>query len=137
MKIAACDRSVAAPVDVVWSLLASADGLNQWMSVEAEVDLRVGGAVRWTHENGAVVAGEFREIVPMRRLAFTYGWEEGGFPVPVGSSLVTIELEARGDVTEVRLCHTGLTDEMARQHEQGWSWFIERLADRAEDGAPA
>jgi len=135
--IAACDRSIAAPVDVVWSLLVSADGLNEWMSVAADVDLRVGGVVRWTHENGAVVAGEFREIVPMRRLAFTYGWEEGGFPVPVGSSLVTIELEARGEVTDVRLRHTGLADEMAEQHEHGWALFIERLAARAEAGAPA
>lgn len=133
MSIASCDRTIAAPVDIVWGLLSSADGLNQWMSASADVDLRIGGTIRWTHENGWVVAGEFREIVPMRRLVFTYGWESGGFPVPVGSSVVTIELEAQGSTTEVRVRHTGLTDEMAAQHDHGWGLFIGRLAERAEE----
>lgn len=132
MRIASCERSIAAPLDIVWSLLSSEDGFNRWMSVEAEVDLRVGGTIRWTHDNGWVVAGEFREIVPMRRLVFTYGWAHGGFPVPVGSSLVTIELTARGGITVVAVRHTGLTDEMAAQHEQGWTMFLGRLAERAE-----
>lgn len=132
MRIASCDRTIAAPAEVVWRLLTSADGLNEWMSVEAEVDLRVGGTIRWRHDNGWVVAGEVREIVPERRFAFTYGWEEGGFPVPLGSSLVSIELERAVGGTTIRVRHTGLTDEMAEQHDQGWSMFVDRLAGRAE-----
>jgi hypothetical protein len=73
MRIAACDRTIAAPVDVVWRLLTTVDGLNRWMSVEAEVDLRVGGVIRWRHEEGHTVAGEIRDVVPMRRLVLTYG----------------------------------------------------------------
>lgn len=134
MRIASYDRSIAAPVDIVWSLLTSADGLNQWMSVEGEVDLRIGGRIRWRHENGHAVSGEIREIVPMRRLVFTYGWEDGWLPVLPGSSTVTIELEARGGLTDVRVRHAGLTDEMAERHQEGWSLFIGRLADRAEQG---
>jgi len=133
MRLATCDRTVGAPVDVVWALLSTADGLTAWMAVEAEVDLRVGGVIRWHHDNGWIVAGEFTEIVPMRRLAFTYGWESGGFPVPVGSSIVTIELEARGGATNVAVRHTGLTDAMAEQHDHGWALFIGKLAAAAED----
>lgn len=132
MRIAACDRSVAAPVDIVWGLLTSADGLNRWMSVEAEVDLRVGGVIRWRHENGHTVSGEIREIVPQHRLVFTYGWDDGWLPVQPGSTTVTIELEARGGTTAVRVRHAGLTDEMAEQHEHGWGIFIGKLVDRAE-----
>ncbi len=129
--LASCDRTIAAPVDVVWSLLSTADGLNQWMSVEAEVDLRRGGTIRWTHDSGWIVAGELRDVVPMRRLVFTYGWERGGFPVPVGSSVVTIELTARGCETDLRVRHDGLTAAMAQQHTGGWEMFVERLAARA------
>jgi uncharacterized protein YndB with AHSA1/START domain len=132
MRIAACDRTMAAPVDVVWRLLTTVVGLNRWMSVEAEVDLRVGGAIRWRHEEGHTVSGEIREVVPMRRLVFTYGWQDLWLPVPAGSTTVTIELEARGDVTEVRVRHDGLTDEMADQHEHGWGLFIGRLVHCAE-----
>lgn len=136
MRIASCDRSIAAPIDVVWALLASADGLNQWMSVDAEVDLRVGGVIRWRHDNGHSVSGVFLELVPMRRLVFTYGWDDGWLPVLPGSTTVSIELEGRADVTIVRVRHEGLTDEMAERHEEGWTMFVGRLADRAELEVP-
>lgn len=132
--LATCDRTIAAPVDVVWRLVSTPDGLNEWMSVEATVDLRPGGTIRWVHDNGWVVAGEVREVVPMRRLVFTYGWESGGFPVPLGSSTVTIELRARGGATDVSVRHAGLTDDMATQHTEGWAMFVGRLAVRAESG---
>ncbi len=132
MNIVDVDRVIDAPVDAVWALLNSADGLNRWMSVQATVDLTPGGTIRWVHDNGWVVAGQFREIVPMRRLVFTYGWESGGFPVPLGSSVVTLELEALGSSTRLSVRHDGLTAEMAVQHQQGWAMFIDRLAHRAQ-----
>lgn len=132
--IAACDRVIAAPVDLVWSLISTPEGLTEWMAAEAEVDLRVGGSIRWVHDNGWVVAGTIREVAPMRRLSYTYGWEAGGFPVPLESSVVTIELSARGDATRLSVRHDGLSPEMAEQHSGGWSMFVGRLADRAALG---
>lgn len=136
MMLATCDRLIAAPVDLVWSLISSSEGLCEWMSVEATVDLRIGGEIRWVHDNGWIVAGTIRDIAPMRRLVFTYGWEEGGFPVPLESSLVTIELTARGAVTELTVRHEGLTAAMAEQHTGGWQMFIGRLAERAQRLVP-
>ena len=132
MIIAACDRLIAAPVDLVWSLVSTVEGLRQWMAVDATVDLRVGGEIRWVHDNGWVVAGTVREVVPMRRHSYTYGWEQGGFPVPVDSSVVTIELTARGVATELAVRHEGLTPDMAAQHTGGWQMYVGRLAERAE-----
>ena len=132
MILASCDREIAATVDVLWSLISSAEGLNEWMSVEATVDLVPGGEIRWVHDNGWVVAGQILEVVPMRRLVFTYGWESGGFPVPVGSSEVSIELESRGGSTMVRVRHDGLSPDMAEQHTTGWNMFLDGLAERAE-----
>lgn len=132
MILAECDRMIAAPVDVVWRLLTTADGLNQWMSVEATVELEPGGAITWRHDDGNVVEGEIREVVPMRRFVFTYGWATGLFPVAPGSTEVTIELDAGPTATRVSVRHTGLTADMARQHTEGWTHFIARLAERAE-----
>ena len=136
MMIASCDRSIMAPVDLVWSLISTPDGLREWMAVEASVDLRVGGVIRWVHDNGWIVAGTIRDVVPMRRLSYTYGWEEGGFPVPLESSIVTIELTARGAVTDLSVRHEGLTAAMAEQHTGGWLMFVTRLAERAERLTP-
>lgn len=132
MILATCERLVAAPVDVVWSLVSTPDGLREWMAVEATVELRVGGTTRWVHDNGWVVSGTIREVVPMRRLSYTYGWERGGFPVPIDSSVVTIELVARGAATEFAVRHSGLTPEMAERHTEGWRVFVGRLTERAE-----
>jgi uncharacterized protein YndB with AHSA1/START domain len=132
MNIVSCDRTISAPIDIVWSLLSTADGLTEWMAVEAVVDLEPGGTIRWVHEDGSVVAGEVLEVVPLRRLVFTYGWESGGLPVPVGSTTVKIELEAIGESTLVKLRHEGLTPEMAERHSIGWNMFIDRLVERAE-----
>ncbi len=132
MILAACDRTIAAPVDIVWSLFTTSEGLNEWMSVEATVDLRPGGTIRWTHENGNVVSGEVRTVVPMRRFEFTYGWESGPFPVEPGSTLVTVEFASRAGVTDVSVRHARLEREMAERHTAGWAMFIDRLAAAAE-----
>lgn len=116
---------------MVWALVSTAQGLTEWMAESAELDRRPGGVIRWTHDNGWVVSGEVREVVPMRRLVFSYGWEQGGFDVPVGSSVITIELEAAGGSTEVRVRHDGLTPEKAEQHAAGWEMYIGHLARSA------
>jgi uncharacterized protein YndB with AHSA1/START domain len=130
--LASCDRVIEAPVDVVWRLFTTAEGLNEWMSVEATVDLRPGGTIRWTHENGNVVSGEVRTVVPMRRFEFTYGWETGPFPVEPGSTLVSVEFIVGREVTEVSVRHSGLDREMAARHTEGWAMFVDRLAAAAE-----
>jgi uncharacterized protein YndB with AHSA1/START domain len=132
VRLASCDRVIEASVDIVWRLVSTADGLSEWMCEEAMIDLRVGGVITWRHANGWVVAGEIREIVPMRRLVFTYGWAEGGFPVPLGSSVVTMELTAVGGSTALSIRHAGLADEMAEQHTGGWTMFADVLTRRAE-----
>lgn len=137
MMLAACDRLIAAPVSLVWSLVSTAVGLCEWMAVEAEVDPRVGGTIRWEHDNGWVVAGTICEFTPMRRLSYTYGWERGGFPVPIDSSVVTIELTPRGAATRLTIRHEGLTPEMAEQHTSGWHMFVDRLVESAEHGLAA
>ena len=50
----------------------------QWMADDATLDPRPGGVVRWTHASGDTCAGEYVELVPARRVVFTYGWERGG-----------------------------------------------------------
>jgi uncharacterized protein YndB with AHSA1/START domain len=46
----------------------------------------------------------------------------------VGESLVTIELTAAGDSTEVRVVHDGLPDqESAEDHTHGWTGTLESL----------
>ena len=77
MRLASYELTIAAPVEVVWAHLTTPEGLVRWVGPEATADPVPGGALRWTHPDGATVVGRFVELVPHRRLVFTYGWEDG------------------------------------------------------------
>lgn len=125
-------RRLPAPAAEVFAWCTRAEMLRQWMSpvgfAEANVDLRVGGAIQIIMRSGDVSIrheGEFLEIDPPRRLVFTWVSPYTG-PEP---SLVTIELEAAGDnVTDLLLVHRQLPPEVAASHRDGWGKMLDRLA---------
>jgi uncharacterized protein YndB with AHSA1/START domain len=122
---------IDAPCEVVFELLTSARGLLDWIAVEAECEAVPGGAIRWRHENGAIMSGRFLLIERPSRVVFTYGWESGAFDVPPGSTRVEIALEEHGGVTRLRLVHSQLPSGVADEHRHGWRWFLGRLAERS------
>jgi len=69
------------------------------MEIQAEIDPRPGGVYRLDPNGRDVIRGEYLEVVPDRRFAFTWGWEnpsEGMGAVPAGSTRVEIDLEPHG-----------------------------------------
>ena len=125
------ELTIEAPAEVVFELLTDADGLLEWLAVEATVDLRPGGEVSWTHANGATVSGHYVEVAAPRRLVFTYGWV-GDPVVGPGRTTVEIELDAIGPArTGLRLVHRDLPDGRTDDHRHGWTHFLGLLADLA------
>jgi uncharacterized protein YndB with AHSA1/START domain len=121
--------TIAAPIDVVWAHLTTAAGLVHWVGPDATADPVPGGALRWTHPNGATVLGRFLELVPYRRVVFSYGWEDGRMGVSPESTTVEIDLTEHDGVTTLRLVHHGLPPEAAEDHERGWAYFLGVLRD--------
>src|SRR5215203_5069069 len=68
-------------------------------------DLRVGGRyelrMRDAEGGSHVQFGEYREIIPVSRLVFTWSCPE----LSVTDSIVTVELVEHGERTELRLTH--------------------------------
>ena len=73
MRLASYEVTIAAPIEVVWAHLTTAEGLVRWVGPDATADPAPGGVLRWTHQDGATVVGRFVELVPHRRVVFTYG----------------------------------------------------------------
>jgi len=97
----------------------------------AELDVRVGGRFRIVfggadgraHE----VQGVYREVVPNRRLAFTWTWPNS---TPERESLVTITFRAAAGGTELDFRHEQLFDETVRDnHRRGWTESLAKLDD--------
>jgi uncharacterized protein YndB with AHSA1/START domain len=94
-----------------------------WWGTGSTIDPHVGGPVRIVHPGGVEVAGEVLEIITPERLAFTYGYVSGK-PIPVGSSRVTIQLDAHAEGTLLLLTHE-FADAAARdEHVQGWRYQL-------------
>jgi uncharacterized protein YndB with AHSA1/START domain len=127
---------ISAPADVLYELLTTAEGLATWMADVVEVDAQPGGVIRWTHANGDTCSGRFVELVPGRRIVFTYGWERPDVEVPPGSTMVEITLRPDGTGTELRLVHRGLAGPMADAHAGGWDHYLGRLVVAAGGGDP-
>ena len=108
----------------------------RWMGVAATLDPRPGGVYRV--EIGPYTAvGEFVEVDPPSRIAWTWGWEEDGMSTPPGSSLLEITLTPEAGGTFVRLTHSGLpTPEAIEAHGHGWDQYMPRLAIAATGGDP-
>ncbi|MGD9754291.1 MAG: SRPBCC domain-containing protein [Acidimicrobiia bacterium] len=136
MKLVDKRLVIAAPPEEVYALLTDASLLVEWLAPVAELDARPGGAIRWTHHNGDTVSGRFVELVPARRVVFTYGWERSDVGVPPGSTTVEIDLRPVPGGTELHLVHRGLEGPMADAHAGGWANYLTRLAARAGGDDP-
>ncbi len=119
MKLVVQELEVHAPAQVLYELLTDPALFVQWMADDATLDPRPGGVVRWTHANGDTCSGEYVELVPARRVVFTYGWERADVEIPPGSTSVEIDLTATtATSTVLRLVHRGLDDLAAGAHSR-------------------
>jgi uncharacterized protein YndB with AHSA1/START domain len=134
VRLASFEVPIAAPVEVVWAHLTTAAGLVRWVGPDATADPVPGGALPWTHQNGASVVGRFVELVPHRRVVFAYGWEDGRMGVPPESTIVEIDLVEHDSATTLRLVHHGLPPETVEDHERGWAYFLGALRDTLAAG---
>ncbi|WP_374440693.1 SRPBCC domain-containing protein [Stella sp.] len=128
-------RRIKAPVARVFQAWTDPDRLAQWWGphhtrVErAELDVRVGGDFRTVlrEDSGErhEVSGTYTEVVPERRLVFTWAWKA----TPERQSRVTVEFRPLAEGTEVTLIHDRFADaDAATRHRRGWTESFERLS---------
>src|SRR3546814_13710983 len=93
------------------------------MGTEAQLEPQPGGLYLVNVTGARFARGSFREVVPVHRLAYSFGWD-GSEVVPPGSSLVEIDLVEQPDGTLLCLTHTGLpTAEQCAGHAEGWGHY--------------
>ena len=136
MKLVSREIWIDAPAALVFELLTEATHLVEWMAVEAHADAVPGGLLSWRQVSGDVVEGRFIEVVPDRRVVFSYGWQRADIGVPPGSTTVEIDLLEEGARTLVRLRHHGLVGRTADAHSGGWKHYLSRLAALAAGQVP-
>ena len=135
-------RVMDAAPERIFMLLTEPAELARWWgphgftTPEIELDLSPGGGYRFTMQppDGEAfhLSGEFLEIDPPSRLAFTFRWEE---PDPDDrETVVRLTLDAAGDATEVSLSQGDFaTEERLALHRSGWADSFEKLSEVVDD----
>lgn len=126
-------RLFDAPLDVVWRAWTDSEQARQWgprgfTTPERETDFRVGGA--WhavmISPDGKTFRqhGVVREYEPMRKLAFTFVWDE----TPGEEMLVSVQFTPSGRQTEMVFRQTGFASDVSRDgHSGGWNEAFDGL----------
>ena len=130
------DRFYPVAPEKVWRAWTDPEAIKRWWGPgpdepvsAAELDLRVGGRFRivFGGKDGRMheCAGVYKEIVPHRRLSFTWCWPN---TTPDRVSVVTITFRAANGGTDLSFRHEQLFDEKARDdHKRGWSGALAKL----------
>jgi len=129
-------RFLPFPRALVYRALTEPGELARWWGPHGfsvpniEFDLLIGGSYRIAMQppDGEIfyLSGEFRDVAPPIRLAYTFRWSP---PDPDDQeTIVVLTLEEQPGGTEVRLTHSGFATERRRAlHEAGWTDSFERL----------
>lgn len=126
-------REFKAPVERVFKAWTDPELMVQWWSPEdiecrdVKADPIVGGAYRIhmvSKDGNHTAYGLYKQIIPNKRLQFTWAWEEKtDFP----ESVVTVEFENLGKSTRLTLIHEGIVSQEEREgHASGWTTCLEK-----------
>jgi uncharacterized protein YndB with AHSA1/START domain len=103
--------TIDAPPETVFRLLTDPVQYVRWKGNLAELEPRPGGKYRVEFASTKdIAAGKYLEVVPNRRVVFTWGWEGN-------------------DAGRLRLVHRGLPQDAIASHTEGWDYFLPRLED--------
>jgi len=127
---------IAASPEAVFPFLTDPAQLVRWIGVAATAEPIPGGAFRLDVNGRDVARGEYLEVIPHRRVVFSWGWEGSVHGIPPGTTTVAVDLEAWNDGTRLRLRHSGLLGDNRARHAQGWDHYTARLKIAAEGGEP-
>jgi uncharacterized protein YndB with AHSA1/START domain len=132
------ELQIEAPPATVFAFLTDPEKILSWMGAEATTEAKPGGIylVKGVGARTRVARGAFKEVVPVHRLAYSFGWE-GDDEVPPASSLVEIDLVDRNGGTLLRMTHSGLPNALqCANHNKGWAHYLGRLGMSAAGRDP-
>ncbi|GAA3738109.1 uncharacterized protein YndB with AHSA1/START domain [Spinactinospora alkalitolerans] len=116
------ERRLAHPPEKVWRAITEPEHLNQWYPFAAtELDLRVGGAIRFRDEESTELRAEITELLPPKVFAFQEFDEE------TGAHGLHFELVPDGEGCRLVFTHTFADRTWAAQTEAGWVRCLDAL----------
>jgi uncharacterized protein YndB with AHSA1/START domain len=119
------ERRVAHPPEAVWRMVTDPAELRHWFPCEVELELRVGGRMRFVFSPDYTLDGEVLELDEPRRFAFLWGVD-----------VLRFELAPDGDETLLTMLHV-LNEEgedAVAKTAAGWHVCLDGMEGRLAGG---
>jgi uncharacterized protein YndB with AHSA1/START domain len=120
-------QRIEASPSTVYRYLTESEQWSLWQGESASLDAKRGGIFSMVMGNGMNARGQFVELVPDKRVVFTWGWVDRP-GIPPGSTTVEIELSEEADGTLLVLTHREVPSDESAMQEMGWTHYLPRLA---------
>jgi len=129
------ERTFAAPIEAVFDAWTSPEVMRRWLhpgadwsTPQAEVDLRIGGAVRIVMRRpdgtDAGARGRYTAIERPHRIEMTWTFEDD----PLHEQLIELSFAESGGLTAVVMVNTGIpTDARRDSQDRGWHGCLDQL----------
>lgn len=116
---------IKAPIEKVWDALVNPKTIEKWGGGPAEMSTKEGGDFSlW----GGDVHGTNTKVIEGKLLS--QDWFSGKWQKP---SKLSFYLKQKGGITEVKLVHTDIPDEEAKDIGEGWKdYYLEPLKELLE-----
>jgi uncharacterized protein YndB with AHSA1/START domain len=134
-QVVRIERTFDAPAEDVFDAWTSPEVIRRWFKpgqgwgeASAEVDLRVGGAVRVVMRdpdgNDVGAGGEYTLIERPRRLAFTWTFDDD----PSNQQMIELEFNERDGATTVLFVNSDISNEERRDSQyDGWRACLDNM----------
>jgi uncharacterized protein YndB with AHSA1/START domain len=127
-------RRLNASPEKVYAAWTDPQKVSQWFGctgasvIEASLDVRVGGgytiAIRKENGEESRVGGVYRDVIPNRKLVFTWAPEQG----LRAESIVTLLITPADSGSYLTLIHEQFVDQETRDaHQNGWGACLDKL----------
>jgi uncharacterized protein YndB with AHSA1/START domain len=125
---------IDASPEVVFKAITDPKELTNWFPDQAILEPKLGGKVKFNFykdkerkdgELECIPEGTIIEFIPNKKVSYT--WHQPNIP-DFPKTVVTWELEEIADnKTRVKLLHTGFEPGKLFKHDEGWSYYLNRL----------
>ncbi len=109
---------IGAPPDVVWGIVTEPRHLAGWLSDEAEIDLRPGGAMLLTWHGHGAYRARVETVEPPRTFAFRWILRDGEEPLDGNSTRVVMTLTPTDAGTRLTVVESGFSELSWSEHER-------------------
>lgn len=132
-------QSFAAGKEALYKAWTEEAELKQWWHpmdkqlASVENDIRPGGTVRYTFENGLEIHGTYKEAQPAEKLVYSWVWEMPEDSVHKGEYLLTIRFRGSDGESELDVLQENFKSEHAvKPHQEGWEDALQKLKGHLE-----